>query len=220
MQLLMARARMNHQAPPSGGGDPYWANVISLLHFDGADGSTNIVDECGKVWTKTGAVSLTTSRSAVGGSCLALAASPESRIDCTHADFNFGTGDFTIEGFVSFQQNNRAFFSFAGSDLVYTGDGVIYYYAGDNAFVGNTSFAPFIHIAYVRQAGVPKIWVNGANPVSVGRTSAFNPGTMRLGQFNSGNVAAPYIDEVRVTKGVCRYTGPFTPPTAPFPNHA
>ena len=40
-------------AGAAGGSDPYWANVVSLLHFDGADGSTTFTDATGRVWTPT-----------------------------------------------------------------------------------------------------------------------------------------------------------------------
>ena len=58
-------------AIPSGS-DPYWANVVSLMHFDGADGSTTIDDEKGRIWTPSGNAQIDTAQSKWGGSSLLL----------------------------------------------------------------------------------------------------------------------------------------------------
>lgn len=54
-----------------GGTDPYWSQVRSLLHFDGADGSTVMTDQKGGVWTATGAT-LSTADAKFGSASLLL----------------------------------------------------------------------------------------------------------------------------------------------------
>ena len=199
-----------------GGSDPFFANVVALLKLD-----TSLVDVTGKTWTPTGTATITTAQSQFGGASLELTSSGDNRIDCASTDFNFGTDPYTIEGwFRPDQFSNRAFFSF-GPRLVYTASGLWAYFNGStNAITGgsvNTSI--FNHVVLQRRAGgSTELIVNGVligSPFS--ENIAINPGTMRLGFYNSGNPAGIFYDEFRVTRGVARYTAPFAPPTAPFP---
>lgn len=47
--------------------DLYWANVVSMLHFDGANGSTSFTDEKGVAWTPQGSAAISTAQSKFGG---------------------------------------------------------------------------------------------------------------------------------------------------------
>jgi hypothetical protein len=81
------------------------------------------------------------------------------------------------------------------------------------------------HVAVSRTAGVVKIFVNGVEYFSGANTLSYNiqntyvavgarqltSGVESYGEFFSG-----YIDELRVTKGIGRYTAAFTPPSTPF----
>lgn len=91
---------MLRRAMMAGGGDPYWANVVSLLHMDGANGSTTFTDQKGKTWTPNGNVQISTAQSVFGGSSAAFDGVNDSLSIASHADFGFGTGDWTVECFV------------------------------------------------------------------------------------------------------------------------
>ena len=199
-----------------GGSDPFFANVVALLKLD-----ASLADATGKVWTPTGTTTITTAESRFGGASLEMTSSGANRIDCSSTDFNFGTDPYTIEGwFRPDAVTNRAFFSF-GSRLVYTASGLWAYFNGStNAITGGSvNVAVFNHVVLQRRpGGSTELIVNGAligSPFS--ENVAINPGTMRLGFYNSGNPAGRFYDEFRVTRGVARYTAPFSPPTAPFP---
>ena len=71
--------------------DPYFANVVSLLHFDG-----NLTDQKGKTWTAAGNASANTSKF---GGALMLDGTGDYISTTNHADL-YLTGDFTVECWV------------------------------------------------------------------------------------------------------------------------
>ena len=88
--------------------------------------------------------------------------------------------------------------------------------------------ATWHHIAYSRNSGSGRLWLNG---VQIGSTvSDTNNYGFQLNNTNGHSVAigkpidneantSDYLllDEVRITTGVGRYSAAFTPPTAPWP---
>jgi hypothetical protein len=81
------------------------------------------------------------------------------------------------------------------------------------------------HVALVRYGNTLTTYVDGVagTPADCTGISFGDSGfTVQLGGVNNAPYDAPlngYIDEFRVTKGVARYTGSFTPPTQAFPTH-
>ncbi|UCV01148.1 LamG domain-containing protein [Acidovorax radicis] len=98
------------------------------------------------------------------------------------------------------------------------------------------SAATWAHVAIVLQNGVPKIYVNGVaatttvtsgaiwatTPIGLNSTKTDYGVSIGATGTDSNNpsplqLLSGYIDEVRITKGLARYTANFTPPTAGFP---
>lgn len=79
--------------------------------------------------------------------------------------------------------------------------------------------------AAARSAGTLRFFVDGVldGSAALGRnfqaTLVFGVGA-QVASRNSVYDFPGYIDEVRITKGVCRYTDNFAPPTGPFPDSA
>lgn len=80
--------------------DPYWEYVTSYLKFEGADGSTSIVDEKGLAWTAHGGAAISTTDPIEGSGSLdteKLSATP-GYLQCLADDnFNPGAQDFCAE---------------------------------------------------------------------------------------------------------------------------
>jgi hypothetical protein len=77
------------------------------------------------------------------------------------------------------------------------------------------------HVAVTRSGSTFRLFVNGTQ-VSSGTSSAYrsDSNTTQVGRIvttSATNYFKGYIDEIRVTSGVARYTGNFTPPTKQFP---
>lgn len=71
------------------------------------------------------------------------------------------------------------------------------------------------HVAASRTAGIISLFVNGQLVASVANTTSMNPNEdIRIGRGRgtSSDYFIGYIDDFRITKGVCRYVKAFTPP--------
>jgi hypothetical protein len=226
-QVLLARG-------VSAGADPYFANVVSLIHFDGANGSTTFTDQiAGRTWTRTGtSIAISTAQSKFGGSSLSsVSASEYLTSDTPASDFTFGTADFTIEfwhrtpaSFPSFWFPLDFRTSGAGVQPCFLYNGAWQYYtAGAVRITGSAaSVNTWYHLAISRVSGTTRLFIDGVQQGSsysdsnnyVQSRAVINTNGNGPGSFG----AAAYYDELRITKGVGRYTTNFSPPTAAFPN--
>ncbi len=88
----------------AGQSDPYFSNVVLLMHFDGANTATTFTDVKGHVMTPNGSAQTRTAQSVFGGSSgyfdgtSAYVTAPPSD------DWNFYADDFTLELFVYFSE--------------------------------------------------------------------------------------------------------------------
>lgn len=74
------------------------------------------------------------------------------------------------------------------------------------------------HIAYVRYGGRCFLFVDGVTAGDSPLPNIANVGTVFSGSPTIFLGADRHLCELRITKGVARYTGNFVPPTEPFPN--
>lgn len=183
----------------------------------------------GKTVTVNGDAQLDTARKQLGTAALLLDGSGDYLTLSGSSDFGFGTGDFTLEGFVYLDNTASAqiLFDFRQSAIVeiapvvyFNGTTLTYYVNNVAAITSTIAAGNWYHIAVVRSGTSTRMYVNGSQ---VGTTYTDNNdyGTTKplvIGaNLNAAANLAGSIDEVRISKGVARYTGAsFTVPTAEF----
>lgn len=77
------------------------ANIINLLHFDGPDGSTSIVDETGALWSRFGRTHIDEVEEALGGAEAYFDGNGDYLSLPDTPTWHFAADDFYIEGFVT-----------------------------------------------------------------------------------------------------------------------
>lgn len=214
-----------------GGGatDPLWSNVISLLHFDGADLGTSFPDEKGILWSRDGAVTSTASP-LFGSACGLFSTDHLLRSDSDLAAL--GTGDFVIELAISPTTLSAAAFLFdfrpsssngAYPCLFVNPDGSLSYFVNTSVVIatatGLISTGSYYRVALERVSGLTTLYVNGT---SVGTWSDSTNYIASRAAIAAGNQPSRLsligrVDEWRVTKGAYRYNGNYTPATEAFP---
>ena len=79
------------------------------------------------------------------------------------------------------------------------------------------STGQWYHVAFVRQSGTVKFYLNGTLDYNAGSVTT---NITELGGYIGGQNAQYYtncyVDDLRITKGFARYTANFTPPDAAF----
>jgi hypothetical protein len=215
--------------------DPDYANVSLLLHMDGANGSTVFTDvsPSPKTVTAVGNAQISTAQSKFGGASGYFDGNGDYLLlpDSTAWDF---TSSFTIEFWlyvIAFDTSGALFVSqksgsgTGGFEFFCTQTGQLYLNrsnvsiaAGPSAGVLTTG--AWHHLAATWDGSTYRIFFNGTSVASTSSTSplANVSGDLVIGTYTNSTVydLNGYIDDLRITKGVARYTANFTPPDAPF----
>lgn len=207
--------------------DPYFANVISLLHFDGTNGSTTFTDQKSRSWSASGDAALTTSVVKFGTAAMDCSTGGALSSD---AGDSFGTGDFTVEFWFRPDTLTGALNVFdtrdsagATAPALYTsGSTIRFYTAGADRITsaGILSTGTWYFFALSRVSGTTRLFVDGTQ-VGSSYTDSNNYVNTKLAYgraaYTTGGTNGTF-DDGRVTKGVGRYSSNFTPPTAAFPD--
>ena len=221
--------------------DPYFNNVVLLLHFTGANGSSTFVDSSkyARTQSSSGGNQLTTTdfvypdASGIDIATLPIKFSASS-------DFSFPAGtDFTIElrvkttqpvvaasivGRQSGASNNRWFLGI--TDQLAPPYRYSWYYSGSEILTdptpGGVSFGSWEAIAICRIGTTTRLFRNGNLVATLLNDINDYTDTNELGIFAQPDASVPMnagtlIDELRITKGVGRYTANYSLPVNPFP---
>lgn len=219
-------------------GDPFWNQVVDLNPFDGANGSTALLDisQSANAVTAVGGAVLSTTNPRFGSACLSLATPGDAASVASSTGFDLGSGDFTIEGFpnlTSFASNvylcsrsagpvNSNFWGLnidpiAGLQFQLweaNVNTININQASGSGWVAGT----YNHVAVSRNGNTIRLYRDGVLLAS-GSTAVAIPSYVAvpflIGTFGALTALGRH-DEYRVTKGVGRYPAAFTPPTAPF----
>lgn len=222
--------------------DPNFNNVSLLLSGEGANGSTTIIDSSNNnnVVTAVGDASISTtvatpfSATVPSDGVLAFDGTGDYLTVPDDGPFTMGSEDFTVECWVKLNNLSHTGTFITTSDPtdfqgIYFGhvNGVLYFLADINGTAtwdllltnGSIPINTWTYVTGVRSGDTFTSYVNG-NQVSTGTLSGSLTNTNNnlsiggrplLNQYTNG-----YLSNVRITKGVARYTANFTPPTQPF----
>lgn len=178
--------------------------TVSELPMEGPDGSTTFTDLTGKTWSLTGAVEIDTSEFAVGTSSALFGGG---YLDCSHADFSFGTGDWRFRSYVRFQptSSNDVVFSMKSNWLVYRGsDDRMRVFDGSTNIIlapGTTPSNTWGILEVRRESGVVYMEWQGSLLGSSSDVTDFNTTNLRLGeQTTTGAPLAGWLDQVEFAR--------------------
>ena len=226
----------------AGGND---ANAVSLLPMDGADSSVTFSDIAiggTHTWTANGNAQIDTAQSVFGGASGLFDGTGDNISTGDSADFAFGSDKFTIDMWVRFSTLTAgAYYQFVNraSDasnfmrfdydvdndrlrfLDYASAFTVFFYC-----TFNPSVDTWYHIAVVRDGTTEGTWhlfIDGVEQAKTLVLGAYNATlTDHTGDLTVGgndvlaNYHTGWIDELRISKGVARWTANFTPPTSAY----
>lgn len=238
---LGGAGRARYHAPAGGGSDPYFANVELLLHMDGSDNGTTFTDVTGRTISRLNAVTKTGEKK-FGTASAYFDGTGDLIYTPYTADLRWWDADYTVEAWVfpistldlQADANIPGMLGncTSGATEAYWAFGPMnnralqfFYWVGAVRTVSSTELVTadaWNHVAMTHKLGSGiKLWVNGVGTSSYTAISGTpQDNTARnliIGSCFGGDIKA-YVDDVRITRGVERYTADFTPPTAAFPD--
>lgn len=211
-----------------------------LLHFNGTNNSTTFTDSSPNNLTVTSnnGAKITSSISKFGNASLFLDGTDDYVTVVDSSKLDFGSGDFTIE-YWEYRINNtnssptlaRNTNSFTPYFIWHGGSSTIELYLSSNGSSWDVASAvsmgtiitnAWTHYAVTRNGNTFRTFQNGTQ-ISSFTSAATLPagsGELQIGRYTTSfYFKGGYIDELRITKGVARYTSNFTTSSVQFPNN-
>jgi hypothetical protein len=207
-------------------GDQFAVNVSLRLLLNGTNDSTTFTDTSvsPKTITRVGNTVHTNAQSKWYGTSALFDGTGDALSVPAGTDFDFGTGDFTIEMWVRTAVNSiqngasRTLWRAGTNDNQFylnVGTGRLVW--GFNALTSTASISDgnWHHVTACRGSGTLRLFIDGVLDGSVGYSTSVNSGgTCFIGAFDSANGSlSGHMQDFRITKGVARYTANFTTPT-------
>lgn len=211
------------------------------LHCDGVDGSTSFPDASlsPKTVTAVAPAQVDTAQFVFGNASMLGDGLTSGLTSVDNAGFEFGAGNFTLDCRVRFNALPVGGVFFV-SKYTTTGAQRCFYWGydepsssmvfrystdGSSSTLLDQGWAPstdtWYHVAVVRNGGNLLMFVDGTQlgaGDAIAGTLFDGTAALNIGAFNSvtGGWVDGWLDEVRVSKGIARWTANFTPPTEPY----
>ena len=226
------------------GGDPYYSAVSLLLPMDGTNGSTTFTDSGPNAIavTAVGNAQISTTQSKYGGASAYFDGAGDAVQIPFNAALDLTSGDFTVEGWVYFNAVSGTptiitpfgtGTTFGGWVIALDSSSRLTFYLSTAANTWNLATnvlfsatavvtGTWYHFALVRNGSAFTPYLNGIAGTTFTSSSTLynNSRPLKIGAEKDSN-SFPfngYIDDLRITKGLARFTSSFTPPTQAHPN--
>lgn len=212
-------------------------NTVLLMLFDGADGSTSFIDEMGHSVSVFGNAQIDTAQSKAGGSSGLFDGAGDYATISHASDFNFGSGEFTIE--LWYRPASKEMYSTilcgdepdfplclshgeianGGNPAFAIGPNSSSWFTGaSNMTLGAVTNGVWYHLALVRQGDTFRAYKDGVQQ-STGTTDSAGQAVGNIGTFTIAKNATFYVgchvDSLKISKQ-CDYPNgtTFTPPSS------
>lgn len=201
-----------------------------------------------KTVTAVGNAQISTAQSKFGGASIAFNGTGSYLTVPDNTAFEFESGAFTIEAWIYFASHSGNKVIAAKSNrneaggigtfaIIINPDTKLKCLASSDSgpldanwkidLTGTTTLSTntWHHVAFGRSGNTFALYVNGTQEATttnsltlVNNAQVLTIGTLGYTSGTFVNDFNGYIDDLRITKGVARYTANFTPPSAPFPD--
>lgn len=219
--------------------DDLGTDTVFLSHFDGLDGATTADDESASahLMTFNGEAQLKTAEKIFGASSLYLDGTGDYLSIPDSDDWDFGANDFTIDSWIRPTSNAHHHCPISAGDsltfwrLLLISDGSVAFNSAISGVFQSDYSWPFgwtpnnwYHLAIVRNGTNLYCFKDGTLlSGSASTLISTNSVTNGTGQLEIGRVVGltseyyeGYLDELRVSKGIARWTSNFSVPVLPY----
>lgn len=233
----------DYVAPVAGEGIDAYTKL--MLHCDGVDASTTFTDSSlsPKTMTAVNNAQIDTAQSEFGGASGLFDGTNDLVTTPDHADFDFSNGNFTVDLWARWNSLPASgnYQSFCGQWATGADDGwwfgmgntggtyhldFAYTTDGDTTLITSVNLAglstgTWYHIAAIRNGSDLKLFLNGTQQGStynISTATIWNSSQLFTVGCDAGNAYDfnGWMDEIRISKGIARWTSNFTPPTEAY----